>query len=86
MRFALIFIKWNFWATKLLGGKLGTRRRRMPGEQRPPCPFALVSEPRGGSCGGKKKIHAGVMQFPRYQREARGTIIGTAHLPRVSLP
>lgn len=23
MRFALIFIKWNFWATKLLGGDLG---------------------------------------------------------------
>lgn len=72
MRFALIFIKWNFWATKLLGGDLGlTADKCLANNGRAVRSLSSVSpeEARG------KGDLAGVIQF-----RATGASEGDDHL------
>lgn len=68
MRFALIFIKWNFWATKLLGGDLGlTADKCLVHNGR--AVRSLSSAGPGEALG--KEDHAGLIQF-RATRASEG--------------
>lgn len=68
MRFALIFIKWNFWATKLLGGDLGLTAVNNGRAVR-----SLSSVSPEEAQG--KEDHAGIIQF-----RATGASEGDDHL------
>lgn len=72
MRFALIFIKWNFWATKLLGGDLGlTADKCLVNNGRAVHSLSSVSPEEAR----RKGDHAGVIQF-----RAAGASEGDDHL------
>lgn len=68
MRFALIFIKWNFWATKLLGGDLGlTADKCLVNNGRAVRSLSSVSPEEALG----KEDHAGIIQF-RATRASEG--------------